>query len=127
MKVHQETCPLLTFGGLAIDRVTFRELLPDYKWYVYAAGIVYPGDTNTATLTLAYQKDDATYVSLGTTTKTGASWSKFTIGPLDVFATASVPSTESVVIVRFQAAKNTGVDGLVEAVCIWTRFLPARQ
>lgn len=114
-------------GGLTIDRVTFRELLPDYKWYVYAAGLVNPGDANVATLDLRYTKDDITTVVLGSTTATGAAWAKFSLGPFDVFGTATVPNTESIACVRFTAVKDAGATGSVQAVCIWTRFLPARQ
>lgn len=114
-------------GGLSIDRFTFRELLPDRRWYVYAAGLVNPADANTATLALVYVKDDMTTVSLGSTTKAGAGWVKFALGPFDVFGTATVPAAESIACVRFTAVKSAGAAGSVEAVCIWTRFLPAKQ
>lgn len=115
------------YGGLTIDRSVFRELLPDYKWYVYAAGLVDPGDANTATIGLDYTKDNMVSVSLGSTTKSGSGWVKFSMGPFDVFGTSGVPTTETVACVRLSAQKSGGTSGYLDAVCIWTRFLPARQ
>lgn len=117
-----------TFGGLSVDRSVFRELLPDARWYVYAAGMVDPGDGNVATLSLIYVEDTTgTTHTLGSTTKTGAGLVKFDMGPFDVFGTSGVPAGEDVPVIQFKAAKDAGVDGTVSAVTLWVRFLPATQ
>lgn len=116
-----------TFGGLAIDRSVFREKLPDETWVLWAAGWVNAGDTNVATVSLAYQKDDASYVSLGTVTHNTATATKKTIGPIDLFANGSVPQkTETVVMVRLRAVKDTGADGEVENWTVWLELRPRR-
>jgi len=116
------------FGGVAVDRTVFRELLPDHRWYAYAAGLVDPGDANIATLSLVYvENTTSTTHTLGSTTKTGAGQVKFTLGPFDVFGTAGVPAGEDVPVVRFKAIKDAGVDGAVEAVTLWLRYLPRAQ
>lgn len=116
------------FGGLAVDRSVFRRLLPDYRWYVYAAGLVNPGDANVATLSLRYQRDStSTFDTLGSETFTGAGLVKFEMGPYDVFGTAGVPAGETIPIIRFHAAKDAGADGEVAAVTGWVRYLPRQQ
>lgn len=116
-----------SFGGLAIDRSVFREKLPDETWVLWAAGLVNAGDTNVATVSLEYQKDDATYVSLGTVTHNTATTTKKTIGPIDLFANGSVPQkTEDVVMVRVRAVKDTGADGTLENWNLWLELRPRR-
>lgn len=116
------------FGGLSVDRSVFRTLLPDAKWYVYAAGMVDPGDANVATLSLRYvENTTGTTHTLGSTTATGAGLVKFTLGPLDVFGTGGVPGGENVPVLQFHAVKDAGADGTVQAVTLWLRFLPAKQ
>jgi hypothetical protein len=115
-----------TFGGFAIDRAIFGRLLPDARWMVYAAGVVDPGDGNTATVSLVYQKDDGTLVTLGSVAQTGGGATKKRLGPLDVFATGGVPAHEVVPIVRLRAQKNAGADGTVTAWSIWVRLQPRR-
>jgi hypothetical protein len=111
------------FGGLAVDREVFRRRLPDYRWYVYAAGLVDPRDANTATLELVYHLDDNTLVSLGSITQAGAGMVKRELGPFDVFNTPGVPAGETIPIVRLRATKTAGVPGEVVAWVIWNRFL----
>lgn len=117
-----------TFGGLVIDRSVFRELLPDWKWYLYAAGTVSAGDTNTATISLRYVKDDATTVTLGdTATHNTATSTKKELGPIDLFAEAGVPATENIVVVALHAVKDTGANGTLGPWTLWLRLLPRRQ
>ena len=114
-------------GGLAIDRSVFRKFLPDARWFVYAAGRVDPVDSDGVTIALEYVKDDNTTVALGTSTLTGGGMVKASLGPFDVFGTASVPGGEDVAIVRLFATKeNTGFAEL-RNWCVWVRFLPSLQ
>lgn len=115
-----------TFGGLVVDRSVFRNLLPDSKWYLYGAGEVNAGDTNTATVSLRYVKDDTTTVNLGSTTHNTATATKKTIGPIDLFAAAGVPNTENIVEVVLHAVKNTGANGTLGPWNLWLRLLPSR-
>lgn len=115
------------FDGIAIDRSVFQKRLPDARWLVYAAGFVNAGDTNVATVSLIYQKDDQTQVTLGSVTHNTATTVKKVMGPFDVFATVGVPSGEQVPMVRLKAIKASGADGLIENWDIWLRLLPARQ
>ena len=115
------------FGGVAVDRSVFREVLPDARWAVYAAGWVQPQDANVATLRLVYQKDDVSLVTLGDTTATGNSWQKIAIGPFDVFGTASVPAGETIPMVRLIVLKDAGTAALVQNWNVWVRFLAAKQ
>ncbi len=116
-----------TFGGFAIDRSVFRRLLPDERWVIYGAGLVDPGDGNTATISVVYQKDDGTFVTLGSITQVGGGLTKRTIGPLDLYGTAGVPTNEGVPIVRLRAVKDAGTDGEVFTWSLFLRLLPARQ
>lgn len=117
-----------TFGGFAVDRSVFRRLLPDYKWYLYAAGLVSAGDTNTATIKLIYVEDTTgTTHDLGSVTHNTASVVKKALGPIDLFAAAGVPNDEDVVVVRLYAEKDAGVDGTVDTWTVWLRLLPSQQ
>lgn len=117
-----------TFGGVAVDRSVFRELLPDHRWYLYAAGMVSAGDTNTATISLRYVKDDATTVTLGdTATHSTATLTKKELGPIDLFAEAGVPNTENIVVVALHAIKASGANGTLGPWTLWLRLLPRRQ
>lgn len=115
------------FGGGSIDRSVFRTLLPDWKWYVYAAGRVNAGDTNVATVFLQQLEDDGTVNTLGSVTHNTATTTKKAMGPFDLFATAGVPNTEDIVTLRLFAQKDTGADGAVTDWTIWLRLLPARR
>jgi hypothetical protein len=112
------------FGGYALDRATFREFQADDRWLVYAAGWVDPKDGNIATVSLVYEKDDQTVISLGSVTQTGSGRVKKNMGPFDVFATPTVPLDESIPIIRLQAIKNAGVDGELDGWNLWVRHLP---
>lgn len=115
-----------TFGGLSLDRTVFRKLLPDARWMVYAAGWVNPNDANTATISLVYEKDDGSQVTLGSTTQAGSGKVKKGLGPFDVFGTAGVPA-EAIAVVRLMAQKTAGVDGTAEAWTMGYHFLPAQR
>ena len=112
------------FDGYAVNRSVFRELLPDHRWYLYAAGLVNPNDANTATISLRYQKYDTTTVTLGSVTQAGSGLVKKSMGPFDLFAVGGVPMTETVVVIRLNAQKSAGVDGTIECWNIWLRLLP---
>jgi hypothetical protein len=114
---------LTLFGGVAVDRDTFRRRLPDARWLAYAAGWVDPGDANTATISLRYEKDDGTTVLLGSVTQAGAGRVKKLIGPVDVFGTGGVPAGEAVPMVRIAAQKAAGVNGTLENWTLWIRYL----
>lgn len=116
-----------TFGGFVIDRETFRRLLPDDRWVLYAAGFVNPNDGNTATISLVYQKNDGTLVTLpGAITQSGGGLIKRVMGPVDLYASPGVPA-ENIPVVRIHAAKNAGVDGELFSWTLWLRLLPGRQ
>lgn len=115
------------FGGLAVDRSVFRKRQQDVRWLVYAAGWALPGDANTMTLDLLYQKDDFTTVVLGSTTRTGAAFGKVAMGPFDVFGTAGVPAGETIPMIRLGARKNVGANGFLQNWNIWARLLAAKQ
>lgn len=117
------TTPTL-FGGYALERATFRELQADHRWYVYAAGWVDPKDVNQATVSLVYEKDDQSIITLGSVTQTGSGRVKKKMGPFDVFATAGVPAGEEVPIIRLRAVKNAGIDGELDGWTLWVRHLP---
>jgi hypothetical protein len=114
-------------GGLVVDRSIFRTVLPDARWFVYAAGLVNPGDGNTATVALQYVKDTGVLVMLGSATAVGAGWAKLSMGPFDVFGTAGVPAGETIPAIVMTAQKNAGVNGTLSAWTIWTRFLASKQ
>lgn len=114
-------------GGWSVDRSVFRQRLPDARWYVYAAGLVNPGDANTATLTLRYVKDDGTTVTLGTNASTGATLQKRVMGPFSLFGTGGVPAGETVVVIELHGVKSAGVDGTARHWTCWTRYLPSAQ
>lgn len=116
-----------TFSGLAVDRSVFRQRLPDARWFVYAAGWVNAGDTNVATVSLVYEKDDGAQVTLGSVTHNTATKTKKVMGPFDVFATVGVPAGEQIPVVRLRASKASGADGTIESWVLWLRLLPARQ
>lgn len=113
------------FDGITVDRSVFQKRLPDARWLVYAAGLVSAGDTNIATVSLYYQKDDTTLVLLGSVTHNTATPVKKVMGPFDVFATVGVPAGETVPMVRLHAIKNAGTDGTIEAWDLWLRLVAA--
>lgn len=113
------------FGGFAIDRDVFRTLLPDQRVYLYAAGLINPGDGNIATISLVYHKDDNTTVTLLSTTKTGATQQKWTLGPVSMFDAAGV--REAIPVVYLKAQKNAGADGQLMVGCIYPRLIPSGQ
>lgn len=115
-----------TFGGLTVDRRVFRTLLPDNRWLLYAAGLLDPGDSNTATVRLVYQKNDGTVVILETATKVGGGEGKVTLGPVDLYAVPGVP-LEDVAVVRLQFQKDAGADGTCVAWNIWGRLSPPNR
>lgn len=116
-----------TFGGLSVDRSVFRQLLPDDRWLIYAAGWLDPGDANGAMISLAYQKDNAIFVPLGSSTFVGAGYLKRTLGPFDLFATAGVPPGEQIPVVRFACQKLVGGNAFVNTWTVWARFLSSKQ
>lgn len=115
------------FAGFAVDRSVFRKTLPDARWLVYAAGWLNPGDGNTATVRLAYEKDDGTLATLATLAQVGGGRLKAKLGPADLFGSAGVPAGETIAMIRLGAVKNTGVNGTVENWTIWVRFLAPKQ
>ena len=115
---------LKLLGAYAVDRSIFRERLPDDRWWVYAAGWVDPKDANTATISLRYEKDDGTTILLGSVTQARAGRVKKSMGPFDVFGTASVPAGETIPIIRLGAQKSAGIDGELDGWTIWVRLLP---
>jgi hypothetical protein len=112
--------------ALAIDRSVFRELLPDARWLVYAAGFLNSSDGNTVTATLTYQDDSTTVVVLGSVSH-AAGWAKKVIGPLDVFGTPGVPTGESVPMIRLHFSKATAGTGECAGWCLWLRLLVSKQ
>lgn len=116
-----------TFGGVAIDRAYSRNILPNTRWLYSAAGLVDPGDANIATLSLVYEKDDGSFVTLGSITASGSGVRKRHMGPFDLFATGGVPSNELIPVVRLRAIKDAGLDGTVESWTIMLRLLPSKQ
>ena len=115
------------FGACIMDRSVFRTVLPDFKWYVYAAGLADPGDGNNLHIALVYIKDDTTAVVLGTGTFSGAGMAKRSIGPFDVFATAGVPPGETLPLIRVAVDKVSGTAATVDAWAIMLRLFPFRQ
>lgn len=113
-------------GGKSIDRATLRARLPHARWLLYAAGLVNAGDTNIATLTLRYVKNDGTTVPIGSVTHNANTLVKKAMGPFDLFATAGVPG-ENIVTVELFGQKNAGADGTARDWTLWTRYLPSRQ
>lgn len=120
------TTPVV-FGGCVIDRVRFRRKLPDDRWYVYAAGLVNPGDGSTATIELVYQKDDNTFVAIGSTTQAGAGEVKKVMGPFSLFDTPGVPSNELIPVIRIRASKSGGVEGTLKTWHVFVELLPSIQ
>lgn len=122
--------PAVLFGGITVDRFTFRKLLPDSRWLVYAAGLALSGDANPLTLSLVYEADNLALTQLDpvATTVTSVAAVKTTLGPFDLFATAGLPApAETIAIIRLRAAKAAGAAGAVEAWSLWLRLLPAKQ
>lgn len=111
----------VSYGAFMQSREIFRPLEADRRWFVYAAGWVDPGDGNNATISLEYEKDDESFIVLGSVVASGAGRVKASIGPLDLFATAGVPGTESIVSIRLRAVKASGVDGTMDGWNIWVR------
>lgn len=118
------TTPRL-FGGYMVDRAEVRRLIPDARWFVYAAGWVDPKDGSTATVEIVYEKDDGSVVVLGSVTQAGAGRVKVKMGPFDVFAVAGVPGGEEIPSLRLRASKDGGVNGEVDGWCLRLRFFPA--
>ncbi len=114
-------------GAISVDRAVFRRLLPDDRWYVYAAGRVDPSDNDGVTVELAYVKDDNTAVVLGGATWTGAGMLKKALGPFDLFGTVGVPRTENIVVVRLQATKLVASTAEMRDWTLWLRLLPSKQ
>ena len=119
------TTPKL-FDAVTVDRSVFRKLLPDARWFAYGSGWVNPGDANTATVELCYEKDDGTIVVLGSVTQAGAGLVKKQLGPFDVFATAGVPAGETIPSLRLRGAKTAGANGDLANWTVWLRLLPSR-
>jgi hypothetical protein len=113
------------FGGYVIDRAVFRELLPEHRILVYAAGIVDPGDGNNATISLRYLTDAIAAVTLGTVVRSGAGPVKVAMGPFDLFATVGVPAGEQILAIDLHAIKNAGTNGVLWPWNIHIRRLPA--
>jgi len=119
--------PPVQAGGVSIDRSVFRKKLPDAMWHVYAAGVADPGDGNNLTIELVYQKDDGTFVTLGSTGAfSGAGIVKRALGPGDVFGTAGVPTNENIAVIRLQATKAAGVAATLWAWVVWVELLAPR-
>lgn len=113
------------FAGYAIDRNVFRNLLPEDRIFLYAAGAVDPMDGNVATISLRYLTDAGAFVTIGTTTATGAGFQKKEMGPFDLFATVGVPATEQILLFDLHATKDAGVNGVMYPWNIQVRRLPA--
>ncbi len=96
------------FGGVILDRSVFQRQLPDARWLVYAAGWGASDNVNPMVIELAYQKDNATFVTLGSVSITTSAPTKLAMGPFDVFATAGVPAGETLPCVRLRASKAAG-------------------
>lgn len=115
-----------TLGGFTIPWKTLRTLLPDDRWAIYAAGWVSaPGPAVVATI--AYQKDDGTYVPVGSTTLPLNG--KAEIGPFPVRGTfaiaAGVPAGEDIISVALRAAlATTGTAANLYRWTMWLRMTP---
>lgn len=115
-------------GGWCFDRQTLRTRLPSFKWYVYAAALVNPGDGNTLTLRLRYVDNSGVSHTILTGAYTGASKQKVTLGPFDLFGTpAGFATNENVVVLEAEGQKSSGTDGDIKYVTTWMRYLPSRS
>lgn len=128
----EETIPVApakVFGGVAVDREVFRTLQPDARWLVHAAGWAKGDATHTATIGLQYESDTpGTVVVLGTVViAASATYSKFRLGPFDVFGTGGVPAGENVPIVTLTGVVAAGGAGTIRSAAIWLRLLAAQQ
>lgn len=118
------------FGGCTVDRRVFRKLLPDDRWYIYAAGIVNPTDANGVTIDLEYIPGSSgaaigAALLLGTATYVGAGAIKQTLGPFDLYATAS--KADDTPVIRLKATKLVGATCTLSNWNVWVRFLPSKQ
>jgi hypothetical protein len=106
-------------GGIIVDRAWLKTRFLDGQWVVRAALRLIPGDANGMLVELIYNKDDGTAVVLGSTTPTGAAFTKIGLGPFDVFATGGVPTTESFPALRLRVTKVTSGTGTVSYASMW--------
>ena len=109
------------WGALAVDRNEFRRIVPDRRWYLYAAGLVHPHDANTATVALQYLDNSGTLTSIGTVTQAGNAYVKRVMGPFDLFTV--VNNTEAIPVIALTAQKSAGANGSLFGWTMWVRYL----
>lgn len=115
-------------GGFTIPFDLLRELLPDDRWAVYAAGWVSaPGPAVKATI--SYQLDNGSLIPVGSATLPASG--KAEIGPFPVrgqFATPlGVPAGENVIAIVLQGELvSAGTAADLRRWTMWLRMTPRR-
>jgi len=114
-------------GGWTIPWSELRELMPDDRWALMAAGWLNTPSTG-CSLQLTYQKDDQSQVVLGQLNfATGFIWSKIRIGPFAARGdlAPTVPQNENTVTFNIQAAVATAGQQLwLRRWTMWLRMSP---
>jgi len=115
-------------GGFTLPLATLRDLLPDDRWAIYAAGMV----TTAGTLvkaTISYQLDGGSLIPVGSATLPASG--KAEIGPFPVrgpFATPlGVPTGENIIAIVLQGelvAAGNAAD--LRRWTMWLRMTPRR-
>ena len=127
MATISSTSPI-ALGGFTIPWKTLRELLPDDRWAIYAAGWV-SASGPTVRATIDYQRDDGTYVTVGTQVLPASG--KAEMGPYPVrgaFAIPlGVPAGENIISVALRAAlTSAGTAASLYRWTMWLRMSPRR-